>query len=1060
MNGAFEIEDRLGRWMGPLLFIVSVALYLATLCPGAFLGESAKLLAAHAGVDPFPAMAHPVWGFFVHIVLLIPVGGLAFKVNIVSALFGGGCVWLMYSLIARIAHDRTNEEIGSHFVPATVQMISGVFAALFLAISTPFWVVATRAFPTTLDIFLFMLAVRLLFAMGYRQKAVYLYLFALVCGVGAVEYATFIVWLPVLAIVALVLAWMVGLLTFRILFIATLCFLLGLSLYLVEAWRYCLSPAYEWRDFQNFFQVIWYIWRDQYRLITTSLPQVGWLMVFLVSVLPFMMVLAFPRPMRMGSVSPGSYFLRAILFILGILALFNLPIAPWPLLGFRPLLVMPYVLMGAWFGYMAGYWFICMGPRHRLEAPFIFWAKKVGRALLLPVLVLGMIAAATINFPLANGRSSDLVNDFCRKVIDRLEGRTWLLSNGELDELFMIEAAERNIPLEVLCPIRARSLAYRRYMAGLFDNPRLKGLANAGLGSVLGEWIASTPEAINKLAVLNTPDLWFESGCEFVPSGMLYLGARKASIPSPGDEAVMTNKFLADQQLWREMADELRASAASKPIISSWCLGTLGHLSKLANDTGFYLEDRGQNAMAFEAYVQSISLNSNNLSAFLNAISMAKKEKRPEASSLQAQFEQLVKKPKAPLNSWALAYFYGYVHSPEAFASRGAAWAMSGKPHRAMADMQRALTMGANSNNMQMVMASLYSRQDMRAESEVIYEQMLKGNPNFRPALLGLARLAVQNGKPDKAREYIRRIKEAGGQADVVLSLEEAAVEIADARLVEARRILQDVLKTEPENYQAWGLLALIALQEQDERLLNQCVDKLTVGAEKGGPLNLFLATVAMDRGELDNARQLLDILLKVQPNNAQALEMLLRLDMREAKRDQAERHVENLLNVDPQNAMANYVLASLQIYRGEYEMAEASLRISLQRERTTQVLNDYAWVLMKQKRYEEALAAAKEAIALNEHNGAAWDTLGNILLGLNQTDEAEKALQRALELIPHTPEVILHMAQVYEKKGLYEEALKLVSDLMIRPAEMSPEVSDEVQYLISRLRARIKKAA
>ena len=55
--------------------------------------------------------------------------------------------------------------------------------------------------------------------------------------------------------------------------------------------------------------------------------------------------------------------------------------------------------------------------------------------------------------------------------------------------------------------------------------------------------------------------------------------------------------------------------------------------------------------------------------------------------------------------------------------------------------------------------------------------------------------------------------------------------------------------------------------------------------------------------------------------------------------------------------------------------------------------------------------------------------------------------------LRPGNPQFSLHMAEVYEKKGLRDEAFRLADPLLSQPALMDPDSYEELRALIKRLR-------
>ena len=188
-------------------------------------------------------------------------------------------------------------------------------------------------------------------------------------------------------------------------------------------------------------------------------------------------------------------------------------------------------------------------------------------------------------------------------------------------------------------------------------------------------------------------------------------------------------------------------------------------------------------------------------------------------------------------------------------------------------------------------------------------------------------------------------------------------------------------------------------------------------------------------------------------PNNTYALERLLELDVEEAKRESAELNIERLLKIDPRNAFANYILGTIQFARGDTVLAESSYRTCLEERQFPQAMNDLAWILQARGQYDEALSFVNKAIEVDRLAPFYWDTLGVIRMKMGQLDQAQEAFQTALGMQAGHPEIILHMAQLYERKGMKNEALKLADPLLSRPTQMSPSAYDELRALVRNLR-------
>ena len=98
----------------------------------------------------------------------------------------------------------------------------------------------------------------------------------------------------------------------------------------------------------------------------------------------------------------------------------------------------------------------------------------------------------------------------------------------------------------------------------------------------------------------------------------------------------------AQSDFWRSYGRELKADAETgNPVLQPWALWSLGHLSKMANNTGVLLEEMGRTREAFAAYQVSLELVTNNISALLNGAALAQREGLPEAAAFEDRSREL-----------------------------------------------------------------------------------------------------------------------------------------------------------------------------------------------------------------------------------------------------------------------------------------------------------------------------------------------------------------------------------------------------------------------------------
>jgi hypothetical protein len=136
-----------------LLFSSSLVFYFLTLAPTILWGDDGHFqLQAIRGTLQASAGGHPLWVAVAHLFTRIPVGELAFRVNLVSALFGAVAVGLLY-LCARAAG---------------ISRLAAVAAALAFAVSHTFWAHAVRAEVYTMT--MAMVALVLLFSLRWYRN--------------------------------------------------------------------------------------------------------------------------------------------------------------------------------------------------------------------------------------------------------------------------------------------------------------------------------------------------------------------------------------------------------------------------------------------------------------------------------------------------------------------------------------------------------------------------------------------------------------------------------------------------------------------------------------------------------------------------------------------------------------------------------------------------------------------------------------------------------------------------------------------------------------------------
>ncbi|MCX6995743.1 MAG: tetratricopeptide repeat protein [Kiritimatiellaeota bacterium] len=281
--------------------------------------------------------------------------------------------------------------------------------------------------------------------------------------------------------------------------------------------------------------------------------------------------------------------------------------------------------------------------------------------------------------------------------------------------------------------------------------------------------------------------------------------------------------------------------------------------------------------------------------------------------------------------------------------------------------------------------------------------------------------------------------------------LQEAILDLAAGERPAARQKLQALLRQNTNDFEVYGILSVLATEENDAPTLRACHEKLRgAGDQMNADFFLNLAGLARLRRDRLAEREYLDATLMRDPKKLTAWEQLLSLDLRNLQPADAEEHARQVLRLQPRHTLANYIMGSIECDRQHYAQAEAYLRTSLSACRSSEALNDLAWTVSRQGRPSEALPLAREALALDGKNAVAWDTLGVILTALHQAEEAERALRTARTLASDQPEFTLHLAQLLAQIGRGPEARELAEGLVRLPGTgLSPATRSAAQQLL-----------
>jgi tetratricopeptide (TPR) repeat protein len=261
-------------------------------------------------------------------------------------------------------------------------------------------------------------------------------------------------------------------------------------------------------------------------------------------------------------------------------------------------------------------------------------------------------------------------------------------------------------------------------------------------------------------------------------------------------------------------------------------------------------------------------------------------------------------------------------------------------------------------------LAEAYEKSGKHGEAIRWYDEALRHDPEFRPAIDGLAVALIGFGNADRAVDLLEKAV-ASRPADAVALTDLGNVYLKQGKLDAAQQALTRALTVNPDTPEAQNLLGLALAQKQD-----------WAGAERS-----FRAAIA------------------IQPELAAAHQNLANLLARGGDTAQAGYHFEKAIAGDPDNADARDRYGVLLAMTGSYDQALVQLREAVRlNPNLAQAHGDLADVLSAQGHLESAAGEYRRAIQLNPQAYAAHLSLGQILARGGNMAEARAPIAKAAE--------------------------------------------------------------
>jgi len=188
--------------------------------------------------------------------------------------------------------------------------------------------------------------------------------------------------------------------------------------------------------------------------------------------------------------------------------------------------------------------------------------------------------------------------------------------------------------------------------------------------------------------------------------------------------------------------------------------------------------------------------------------------------------------------------------------------------------------------------------------------------------------------------------------------------------------------------------------------------------------LSLINAIRLYEAGETDAAEVICRQILQLQPEYADALQLLGGIMFRRKNYDEAEKIVLQAIALDGQAAEFHNDLGNIYMARGRLEPAEKCFRQALELQPGfADPIANLGALLAKQGKQQAAANAYRKALELAPDRPVIFYNYGQLLTAMAKPEQAIEQYGKALLLKPDSPEILAGMAEAYRTQYKYDEA-------------------------------------
>lgn len=249
-----------------LACIIPFSLYMATLAPSVTFFDSGEFLTATASMGSAHSPGYPLFLMYAKLFTWIPLGNIAFRINVATAASSSIACLLVYLLVLYLLKKEVlleNLRFNNFAVKA-----AGLAAAVAFSVTPRLWLQSNHDKPYPLLAFITAIIFYLLLKWReqYREgseRPGYIYVCTFLAGLAMAVHQTIVLLLPAWLLMIVLTDWRL-IKRIKELILATAFALLGFAVHLYLPLRALSNPLLNWGDSKTIDQFLWHFLRRGY----------------------------------------------------------------------------------------------------------------------------------------------------------------------------------------------------------------------------------------------------------------------------------------------------------------------------------------------------------------------------------------------------------------------------------------------------------------------------------------------------------------------------------------------------------------------------------------------------------------------------------------------------------------------------------------------------------------------------------------------------------------------------------------------------------------------------